>query len=64
MLKTKQFKIVPTYAFILNQTESKRFGLPLKVNFVLVKIENQFTVYYGISFDDKFEQQLAKIYFS
>ena len=26
--------------------------------------ENQFTVYYGLGFDDRFEQQLGKIFFS
>ncbi len=37
------------------------FFLKYIINYYL---ENQFTVYYGLGFDDRFEQQLAKIFFS
>ncbi len=32
--------------------------------YFLIKEENQITVYFGLHFDDRFEQQLGKIFFS
>lgn len=43
---------------------AKEFGFHTKVFISIINLVDQVTVYYGVSFEDRSEQQLCKILFS
>lgn len=59
----KTNKNVPNFSFWLKGDRKEKVWLAFESKKSLT-IENQITVYFGLHFEDKFEQQLGKIFFS
>lgn len=53
---TKGSKTLPHLAYNVRAGESEKVWIVFE--------KNQFSVYYGVTFEDRSEQQLAKIFFS
>ena len=63
MWQIRGTEVSVTFPFSSEESKKKKSGWPSKVIDENI-LENQITVYFGLHFEDRFEQQLAKIFFS
>lgn len=61
--KSKETRMVPNLSYNLKPNSHERIWIIFNSTLTLYS-ENQFSVFFGISFDNISEQQLCKIYFS